>query len=184
MSFSPPSELSVESDGAYARIASWLPSRRSLAAFGLAVLLLCSTAGLPVAAQSTDSFELTTGNVTSTTNQTITGTTTLEAGTELQVRIRSSGETDPQFLRTDTATVTGYGTWNATFDLSAVETHDTVEVTVAGVDENQSATFEVPVRNDGAPNRSTGSGISTPGFGVLVAVAALLGAMGLARRRR
>ncbi|ELZ42635.1 hypothetical protein C464_17552 [Halorubrum coriense DSM 10284] len=138
--------------------------------------------GIPVAAQSGgDTFGLTTENVTSTENQTIRGTSTLETGTELQIRVQSSGETEPQFLQSDSATVGPTGKWNATFDFSAIETHDTVEVSVVA-SENQSAEFETPVRNDQAS--SSNSSESAPGFGVVVAVAALAGGAFLLRSRR
>ena len=184
MTASPPPSPSADPDGSASRIASRAPSVRSLAALAVAALCLLSAAGFPAAAQSGDVVEPTTRNVTSAADQRIAGTSTLEPGTELQVRVRSAGETAPQFLKTDAATVAADGSWNATVDLSAIDAHDRVGVTVAVADGNRSAHFELPVRNDEATPTGTDSGVSTPGFGVGVALAALLATGALARRRR
>lgn len=52
-------------------------------------------------------------------NQTLTGESDLEPGTDLTVRLRSSGSSMP-FLRSADATVADDGTWTATVDLSSV----------------------------------------------------------------
>ncbi|MFD1599350.1 BGTF surface domain-containing protein [Halobellus rarus] len=177
-----PSPPSARSDGTDSRIGSQVLSLRSFVTLGLAALLLLSAVGIPAAAQSgDDAFGLTTESVTSTESQTIRGTSTLDAGTELQIRVQSSGETAPEFLQSDSATVGPNGEWNATFDFTAIETHDTVKVSVVA-SEDQSAAFETPVRNDQAT--PTNSSASTPGFGVVVAVTALVGGAFLLQTRR
>lgn len=60
--------------------------------------------------------------------QTIQGQTDLAAGTELSVRLRSSGENP--FLKSQTATVDESGAFEATFDLSGVEGGTTFDVVV------------------------------------------------------
>ncbi|WP_160298103.1 BGTF surface domain-containing protein [Halorubrum saccharovorum] len=148
----------------------------------MATLLLLSVLVIPAAAQSGDNaVGLTTENVTSTANQTVHGTSTLDAGTELQIRVQTSGETEPATLQSDSATVGPNGEWNATFDCSAVETHDTVGVSVVA-GENQSSEFEIPIQNDQAT--PTKSSESIPGFGVVVAVTALVGGAFLLQTRR
>ena len=54
--------------------------------------------------------------VTNVTNQSITGTTTLAPGTEIDLRIRSANGTDSQFLKTTRVVVDSNRTWNATVD--------------------------------------------------------------------
>jgi hypothetical protein len=62
--------------------------------------------------------------------QTVHGETRLDAGTEVTVRLRSTGE-EP-FLETAEATVTEYGTFEATFDLSDVSPGTGFEASVRG----------------------------------------------------
>lgn len=59
--------------------------------------------------------------------QTIRGETDLEGGTELSVRVRSSGENP--FLRSRPTTVDEDGTFEVTFDMSDVPEGTTFEVT-------------------------------------------------------
>jgi len=168
-----------------AEIANSAPAVRSFASLALVATLVLSAAAVPATAQAGDEpFQLETESVSSTTEVTIAGTTTLDPGTELQVRVQSAGETDPQFLKTQAATVGEDGSWNATFDLSAVETHDSITITVAGPDGNRTADFDVPIRNDQSTPTESGSGTSTPGFGAVVAVAGVLGSAVVLRRRR
>ena len=166
---------------------------RSLVRLALVAALVFSAAvaapaGLVAAQSDDDPFELQTESVSSTADVTIRGTTTLDSGTELQVRLQSSGETSPQFLKTSAATVGSDGTWNATFDFSEVETHDSVSISVVATDGDQSADFEVPIRNDqSTPTESgsgSGSGTFAPGFGVAVAVAGVVGSALVFRGRR
>lgn len=84
--------------------------------------------------------------------QTVRGETALAPGTELDVRLRSLGENF--FVEADHVTVSQYGTFEATFDLTGVE---------------PGTTFEVDVRGDGRrlltrPGRVTGcdGGCPTP----------------------
>ncbi len=64
------------------------------------------------------------------TGQTVRGETALEPGTELTVRLRSTGE--HPFLERKPATVSQYGTFEATFDLTGVPAGTTFEVSVRG----------------------------------------------------
>ncbi|SFR59806.1 hypothetical protein SAMN04487947_2681 [Halogeometricum rufum] len=57
--------------------------------------------------------------------QAVTGETTLPAGSVLSVRMRSTGDTQPQFLRTAETTVTEYGTFEVRFDMSDGPTNGT-----------------------------------------------------------
>ncbi|WP_049987054.1 BGTF surface domain-containing protein [Halobellus rufus] len=144
--------------------------------------------GAPVAAQSGDApVELETDAVESVQNATVSGTSTLDAGTEIQVRLSSTGETSPQFLKTRTTTVGSDGDWNATVDLSAIEEHDSVgvSVVVASGDDDRGADFEIPIENDRTTPAETGdSPVSAPGFGSVVAIVALVGSAALVRTRR
>jgi PGF-CTERM protein len=162
-----------------------LPGKRRLAAVALAALLVASAAVVPGAAQSDgDTFTLETDSITSAAETTVNGTTTLDSGTELRVRMQSTGGTEPAFLKSKTVTVGPEGAWNATFNLSAVETHDGASVTMSAVDGDTSETFEVSLRDDEVRDASEEAPISTPGFGVAVAVVALLGSAAVFASRR
>ncbi|WP_363466899.1 BGTF surface domain-containing protein [Halogeometricum borinquense] len=65
------------------------------------------------------------------TGQTISGETTLPEGTTLSIRMRSTGDTSPAFLRVSETTVTEYGTFEAHFDMSEGPKTGTFEVTVS-----------------------------------------------------
>jgi PGF-CTERM protein len=174
------------SDGSDRSIDLPIPETRRLAVAALAAVLACSVAVAPAAAQSGgDAFGLETGSVPSTANATVAGTTTLDPGTELRILLRSTGDTEPQFLRSTTATVGPDGEWNVTTDLSAVGTHDRMSVTVTAAEGNAAETFEASLRDDRTSGSSGEAPVSTPGFGVVAAVAALLGSAAvLARTRR
>lgn len=60
--------------------------------------------------------------------QTIRGETELDAGTELQIRLRSTGENP--FLKSATATVEDDGTFEATYDMSGIDDGTTFDVVV------------------------------------------------------
>lgn len=60
--------------------------------------------------------------------QTVRGETDMDEGTELSVRLRSSGESP--FLKSRTTTVDDSGAFEATFDLSDVDGGTTFEVVV------------------------------------------------------
>jgi surface glycoprotein (TIGR04207 family)/PGF-CTERM protein len=148
--------------------------------------------------------------------QTITGTTTYAPGTELRVRVRSTGETNPSFLKTAAPTVGPDRRWSATLDFSAQRIGDTYEIVVAGdaaettedgevveaVDtpaETSSSNTETPdstvtdtataepdtttEAEPGTTEPATETSTATPGFGVVVALTALLAAALLVARR-
>jgi hypothetical protein len=159
---------------------------RSTIALGIAALLVLSAVAVgPAVGQSDGSiFEVETESVHSTANATIEGTTSLDSGTEIRVRVSSAGETSPQFLQTTSTTVGPDGVWNATFDLSAVETHDSVTVSVSVADGDQSADFDVPIRDDAATATDSGSATSTPGFGILAALSAFVAGVAALQSRQ
>ncbi|WP_336022149.1 BGTF surface domain-containing protein [Halobellus salinisoli] len=174
----------------YRRLVAALNLRR-LTALALVTALVVSAVGAvasPVAAQSEDApIELDSEAVESVQDATVSGTSTLDSGTSIQVRISSTGETSPQFLKVKTTTVGSDGAWNATVDLSAVEEHDTVAVSVAVASESddRSADFEIPIENDQAtPTETSDSPVSAPGFGSVVALVAIVGSAALFRTRR
>jgi PGF-CTERM protein len=167
-------------------------------------------------------------NVSAASNQTVSGTTSLAPGTEVQLRLRSSGDTQPSFLKTATTYVTENQTFSAEFDFSEQSAGDEYTLTVSGgpaddlevdgnvVEATQTETetetgtatetetetgtaTETATETDTATETATetttqagGNGgggdgtqtqTSTPGFGVVVAVTALLAAALLAVRR-
>lgn len=93
---------------------------RVVALAGLAVVAaLIPTAGAVAAAQDatiTVDHDGETVTVANGTSQVISGTADLPVGTELLVRLRSTGETDPQFIRSESAVVTENGTWAVALD--------------------------------------------------------------------
>ncbi|SFR43599.1 Ig-like domain-containing protein [Halogeometricum limi] len=86
--------------------------------------------------------------VSATTGQTIRGETNVAPGTRLDVRIRSSGDTRPRFLKTATAYVAENGSFQSTFDFSEERVNDTFEMTVRG-GAAPSITAEGVVADDG-----------------------------------
>ncbi|ADQ66417.1 hypothetical protein C499_01635 [Halogeometricum borinquense DSM 11551] len=65
------------------------------------------------------------------TGQTVSGETTLPEGTTLSIRMSSTGDTSPAFLRVSETTVTEHGTFEAHFDMSEGPKTGTFEVTVS-----------------------------------------------------
>ena len=169
-------------------------------------------------------------NVSAAANQTIEGETTVAPGTELSLRVRSSGDTQPSFLKTATVYVSENETFSSTFDFSEQEAGDTFDVTVrggvadsetvdgnvgeGGANETETDTNETVTETEtmtetgtpaegtetgtpaegtetaaptdgetGTPAEGTGTSTGTPGFGVVVAVTALLAAAFVAVRR-
>jgi surface glycoprotein (TIGR04207 family)/PGF-CTERM protein len=174
-------------------------------------------------------------NVTASANQTIQGTTSVAPGTQLLIRVRSSGDTSPSFLKTATTYVTENHTYSAQFDFSEQTVNDTFTVTVSGgpstaeplevegnvvaggAQGNQTGTATNGTATNGtatngtatgtatgnatgnatttaggqtttaAPQTGTGAGgetqTGTPGFGITVAIVALVAAALLAVRR-
>ncbi|MFB6097053.1 MAG: BGTF surface domain-containing protein [Haloferacaceae archaeon] len=105
---------------------------------------LAGSSSVAGAASSTDpggriTLNQTNGSVTVSngTSQVLSGTAAYRTGTELVVRVRATGETQPRFLKTKKAVVTGDGTWAVAFDFSAQSAGDTFTVTV--LTENDSA---------------------------------------------
>ncbi|MFC7202374.1 BGTF surface domain-containing protein [Haloferax namakaokahaiae] len=162
-------------------------------------------------------------NVTNTADVTISGTSNTAPGTEITLRVRSSGDTQPRFLKTATVYVTENGTFTGTFDFSeqavddtftvtadggvapdvevdgnvveSVETETTAtettttaeetttttaeETTTTAAEETTTTAAEETTTDGGEGETSTG----TPGFGVAVALVALVAAALLAIRR-
>jgi len=116
---------------------------------------------------------------------TIRGESDLAPGTTLQVRVQSTGDTQPRFIRTASdVTVSEDGSFSATFDFSNQSAGDTFAVTVVR-NGTELASTDGRIGSDVATTETeTTSSQPLPGFGVAVAVAALLGsAFVLARRR-
>jgi hypothetical protein len=63
-------------------------------------------------------------------NATVSGTTELEAGTELSIRVQSTDDTATRFFKAVEATVAEDGSFTATFDLSAITAERDVNVSV------------------------------------------------------
>ncbi|ELZ78229.1 hypothetical protein C455_11118 [Haloferax larsenii JCM 13917] len=166
-------------------------------------------------------FDMDPVNVTNAESQTITGTTDVAPGTELTIRVKSDGDTQPRFLKTATAYVQTDGTFSATFDFSEQNVGDTFTVTVSGAGdvasdeeidgnvvesvetatatpeettETPEQTTETPEPTTETPEPTTETSepttettettdTGTPGFGIAVALVALVAAALLAVRR-
>lgn len=63
--------------------------------------------------------------------QAVSGRTSLPAGAEVSVRIHSTGDTQPAFIRSADAAVAPNGSFRAVFDLSSVEAGASIEASVA-----------------------------------------------------
>jgi len=61
--------------------------------------------------------------------QVVSGTADAPVGTEILVRVRASGDTEPVFLKTSTAVVTENGTWATSFDFERQAAGDTFSLT-------------------------------------------------------
>ncbi|MEF8915672.1 BGTF surface domain-containing protein [Natronomonas sp.] len=96
-------------------------------------------------------------------NQTVTGTSTLDAGTEVTVRIRSSGENP--FLMQRQVAIREDGTFAATFDLSSVPPGSEYTAVVVGDDGELSEPVSGTIREPGTE-------VSTVGMETNVRVAA------------
>lgn len=98
----------------------------------LVVLAGCSSiGGLPGPSTQTDPGLVTDGEtltVEPAPAQTVEGRTDLDAGDEVAIRLRSSGE--HPFLKSESATVDDDGTFSAQFDLSGVESGTAFDVSV------------------------------------------------------
>lgn len=162
--------------------------------------------------------------VSAAADQRIRGESDVAPGTRLDLRVRSTGDTRPRFLKTAVAYVAENGTFRTTLDFSDRAVNDTFEVTVRGgaadsvtadgsvVDDGETPTptdtptetetptdtptatptetptatatpTETPTDTPTATPTETLEPVSTPGFGIPVAVVALLAAALLAGRR-
>jgi PGF-CTERM protein len=120
-----------------------------------------------------------------TAGQTVRGETTLSPGTELTVRLRSSGD-ETAFLRSQSTTVAENGSFAVSFDMRDLQDADDTEVTVTvRADGQQQAEAEGQLVTDptATPSDTPSSDTNVPGFGVLVALLGLVGAAALAARR-
>ncbi|RLM57121.1 PGF-CTERM sorting domain-containing protein [Halobellus sp. Atlit-31R] len=162
-------------------------------------------------------------DVAAASGQTVSGTTNIAPGTEIDVRVRSDDGVTPSFLKTASPVVQSDGTWSATFDFSEQNVGDTYEIVVQdallasdetedgevveavetatatpepGTDtpepdtatpEPDTATPEpdtaTPEPDTATEEPATETPTSTPGFGVVVALTALIAAALLAIRR-
>ena len=106
----------------------------AVAVGGVAVPAVAGASAPPASATTADSATLVyTGDaltVEAEPRQAIRGESTLPAGTELTVRIRSTGDTEPRFLRTTTARVSADGTFTAYFDFAEQAAGDTFSASV------------------------------------------------------
>ena len=80
--------------------------------------------------------------------QAIAGESTLPPGTELTVRVRSAGETEPRFVKSVPVRVAEDGTFTAYFDFS---------------DQSEGDTFEATVRYDGSSEQVSGEVVASDG---------------------
>ncbi|AKU07879.1 BGTF surface domain-containing protein [Haloferax gibbonsii] len=143
------------------------------------------------AAQDAPSVSLATtgGNVTVTQAEdaTIRGTSDLEAGTTVSVRVQSASDTSPRFLKTSEAVVGDDGNFSATLDFSDIPPGSTFSVSVRN-ESSALAEAEGVVVEDAATTTTSASTTDTgiPGFGAglgALAVAGLGAAALLAGRR-
>ena len=160
----------------------------------LALVATAAVAGTTIAqpsentTQSTGSFAYDgeTLLVQNATGQTIRGETSLPAGTDVTLSLKSSGPTP--FLKTATATVGENGTFAATFDLSDVAADAPLQVSARAngteiaetegriVEELPETTARTTTATETTSNES-----GQPGFGVSAALVALCAAL-LVRR--
>jgi PGF-CTERM protein len=159
-------------------------------------------------------FDETDGNVsvTATEDASISGTTNVAPGTEFDLRLRSTGDTEPRFVKTTTVNVTADGTFSASFDFSDQQVGDTfsaesrqaafdaasvglvveaeeetpTETTEATTEETTEATTEATTEETTEATTeapTTTTEGDTPGFGAVLALVAVLAAALLATRR-
>lgn len=115
--------------------------------------------------------------------QAITGTTELAAGRNVTVRLRSSGQSP--FIKSQTVAVADDGTFTARFDLSGISTpaNATATVLVDGEQIAGPADIEIVAPRTSTTSEPTDATTTPgqPGFGVVAAIAALLGGIALGR---
>jgi len=101
----------------------------------------------PIPAVTADGLGVDTddGNVTVVAagpGQLITGTADAPAGTRVSVRVRSTGDTQPRFLRVAEAVVREDGTWGVAFNFSAQSAGDAFELTAILADSDARVTVD------------------------------------------
>lgn len=114
--------------------------------------------------------------------QAITGTTDLEAGRSVTVRLQSTGDTSPLFIKSETASVGTDGTFRVTFDLSDVEPPGRATATVVADGEQLAGPVEVQIVQAPSEPSPAVETPGQPGFGVVAALAALVVVIVLGRR--
>ncbi len=124
-------------------------------------------------------------------DQTVRGTSSLPEGTELSVRMRSSG--GATFLKSKTATVGADGEFAVTFDFDGLAEDAPIEATVSvrAADGGLVREYEAVVRSaaetesPGGTTAGDTTSATVPGFGAATAGAGIAAALvGLARTRR
>lgn len=166
------------------------------AALALALLATAAVAGTTTAQPSENTTESPgsftydgdTLLVANASGATISGETSLDTGTEVTVRIRSSSGSSAQFLKTDTATVAENGTFSATFDFHGVPGNTSIVASATSADAGVIAETEGRVVDemptDTTETTGTANGEGQPGFGVVAALLALCGTTLVALRGR
>jgi|GEM_PF-6748669 len=122
------------------------------------------------------SFDSTPVTLDTQANQTVSGTTELDEGRNVTIRLRSAG--DSPFLMSNQVSVGESGDFSAAFDLSDVSAPANATAVVS-VDGETMAQAQVDVVEESGSTSSGGQ----PGFGVGVGMGATLLAAYLARRR-
>lgn len=133
----------MRSTGTVVAVSADAARAAALAALVAATALVPAVVG-PVAAADpgiTVDYDGETVTVANGTSQVVTGTADVPVGTELNVRVRSTGDTQPRFIKTTSAVVTENGTWAAAFDFSRQSPDGTFSLTV--LTENGTLSTEV-----------------------------------------
>jgi len=97
----------------------------------VASVLVPATLAAPAAADPSVAVDYEGDRVTvaNGTAQVVSGTADAPVGTEIVVRVRAAGNTEPVFLKTATAVVTDNHTWAVSFDFSQQAAGDTFDLT-------------------------------------------------------
>ncbi|MFA1611622.1 BGTF surface domain-containing protein [Halobellus rubicundus] len=106
-------------------------ARVLLAAVVLTSVLAPAVFATPAAADPSVAIEYEGDRVTvaSGPSQVIRGTADAPTGTEILVRVRSTGDTSPAFLKSESAVVTDDGTWAVAFNFSDIGAGGTIALT-------------------------------------------------------
>ncbi|MFB6236594.1 MAG: BGTF surface domain-containing protein [Halopenitus sp.] len=78
------------------------------------------------------SFSRTPVEAQASSGQKITGTTTIAPGSTLTIRVQSTGDTEPRFVKSQKVTAQKDGSFTATFDFSAQSPGDTFTASIRG----------------------------------------------------